>query len=64
MDQVQIDVIIPAYNEADSIGLVLNEVDRALVREVVVCNNASTDDTEERAIEGGLRLKCRVWYIQ
>lgn len=53
MDQVQIDVIIPAYNEADSIGLVLNEVDRALVREVVVCNNASTDDTEERAIEGG-----------
>ena len=40
-----IDVIIPAYNEADAIGLVLDEIPKALVRNVVVANNNSTDET-------------------
>lgn len=40
-----IDVIIPAYNEEDSIGKVLQDLPTELVREVVVCNNASTDRT-------------------
>jgi glycosyltransferase involved in cell wall biosynthesis len=40
-----IDVVIPAFNEAKSIGLVLNEIPRALVRHIVVCDNNSTDDT-------------------
>lgn len=40
-----IDVIIPAYNEADAIGLVLDEIPKELVRRVVVANNNSTDET-------------------
>lgn len=40
-----IDVIIPAYNEEKSIPHVLNEIPKDLVREIIVCNNGSTDDT-------------------
>jgi glycosyltransferase involved in cell wall biosynthesis len=40
-----IDVVMPAFNEAKSIGLVLNEIPRALVRHIVVCDNNSTDET-------------------
>ncbi|MBP9151776.1 MAG: glycosyltransferase family 2 protein [Flavobacteriales bacterium] len=48
-----IDVIIPAYNEADAIGLVLNEIPKGLVRNVVVANNNSTDATAEVAEKHG-----------
>jgi len=48
-----IDVIIPAYNEEESIGLVLNDIPAGLVRQVVVANNNSTDRTAERAEEAG-----------
>ncbi len=48
-----IDVIIPAYNEERSIGLVLADIPRSLVREIIVCNNASTDRTAEVARRGG-----------
>lgn len=48
-----IDVIIPAYNEEQSIGLVLAEMPPGLVREVIVCNNASTDRTAAVARRGG-----------
>ena len=48
-----IDVIIPAYNEEQSIGNVLADIPRELVREVIVCNNASTDRTAEVARAGG-----------
>ena len=51
--QPKIDVIIPAYNEEDSIGLVLAEIPRAWVREVIVCNNNSTDRTEAVARAAG-----------
>ncbi|HLU88527.1 MAG TPA: glycosyltransferase family 2 protein [Cyclobacteriaceae bacterium] len=47
-----IDVIIPAFNEEDSIGLVLDEIP-SFVRKVVVVNNNSTDHTSLRAKEGG-----------
>jgi glycosyltransferase involved in cell wall biosynthesis len=40
-----IDVVMPAFNEAKSIALVLNDIPRALVRHIVVCDNNSTDDT-------------------
>ena len=40
-----IDVIIPAYNEEQSIGKVLADIPLDWVREVIVCNNASTDNT-------------------
>ena len=48
-----IDVIIPAFNEEESIGLVLNDIPKDLVRQVVVANNNSTDRTVERAKEAG-----------
>jgi len=46
-----IDVIIPAYNEQDSIGNVLRDIPKELVREIIVCNNASTDNTKSVALQ-------------
>ncbi|GAA3927063.1 glycosyltransferase family 2 protein [Hymenobacter algoricola] len=40
-----IDVIIPAYNEEQSIGRVLAEIPAGLVREVLVVDNNSRDQT-------------------
>lgn len=48
-----IDVIIPAYNEAEAIGKVLAAIPKSLVREVIVCNNNSTDNTAEIATKHG-----------
>jgi len=38
-----VSLIIPMYNEVDSIGNVLRAVDRDLVDHIVVCDNNSTD---------------------
>ena len=46
-------VIIPAFNEAESIGKVLGDIPEGLVKEVVVVNNSSTDKTEENAKAAG-----------
>lgn len=48
-----IDVIIPAYNEEESIGLVLSDIPLEMVREVIVCNNNSTDNTAQVAKDKG-----------
>ncbi|MGI0105247.1 glycosyltransferase family 2 protein [Salinimicrobium sp. WS361] len=48
----QIKVIIPAYNEAGSIGLVVGDVPE-FVDEVIVVSNNSTDNTEEVAAKAG-----------
>ncbi|WP_299681716.1 glycosyltransferase family 2 protein [uncultured Dokdonia sp.] len=47
-----IKVIIPAYNEQDSIGLVINDIPDT-VQEVIVVSNASTDQTDEVAKKAG-----------
>ena len=47
-----IKVIIPAYNEQDSIGHVLRDIPTT-VSEVIVVSNASTDNTEQVARENG-----------
>lgn len=47
-----INVIIPAYNEADSIGLVIKDIPKT-VNEVIVISNNSTDDTEVNAKKAG-----------
>jgi glycosyltransferase involved in cell wall biosynthesis len=52
-DKLIIDVIIPAYNEEASIGKVLADIPKALVREIIVCDNASTDETAARARSQG-----------
>ena len=46
-------VIIPAFNEARAIGQVIGDIPAALVDEVVVVNNASTDETEANARAAG-----------
>ncbi len=47
-----IKVIIPAFNEADSITSVINEIP-TLVSEIIVVNNNSTDQTAEKAAGAG-----------
>jgi glycosyltransferase involved in cell wall biosynthesis len=47
-----IKVIIPAYNEAESIALVIAEIPK-IVNEVIVVDNNSTDNTSEVAIKAG-----------
>jgi glycosyltransferase involved in cell wall biosynthesis len=47
-----IKVIIPAFNEAESIGLVVNEIPN-IVSEIIVVNNNSTDATAENAKKAG-----------
>lgn len=51
-----IDVIIPVYNEEASIGKVLDEIPMEIIRNVVVCNNGSTDHTADVAISRGAIL--------
>ncbi len=53
MSKPVIDVIIPAYNEEQSIGNVLRDIPKDLVRDILVCNNASTDSTAMVASENG-----------
>lgn len=50
-----IKVIIPAYNEQDSIVHVINDIP-SLVNEVIVINNNSTDNTEINAKNAGATL--------
>jgi glycosyltransferase involved in cell wall biosynthesis len=47
------DVIIPAYNEELSIGYVLRDIPKELVRNIVVVNNASTDASRANAEKEG-----------
>ena len=56
MNKPRIDVIIPAFNEENSIDKVLKDIPQELVREVIVCNNASTDRTAANAIKAGATI--------
>lgn len=49
----KVKVIIPAFNEENGVGQVIRDVPEALVEEVIVVNNASTDKTEQIAAEAG-----------
>ena len=48
-----IKVIIPAFNEENSVGKVLKDIPSHLVDEIIVVNNASTDRTEVEASKAG-----------
>ncbi len=52
----KISVVIPAFNEAESIGLVLDALPLEMLHEVVVANNASQDETARIAAEHGARV--------
>jgi len=47
-----IKVIIPAYNEQDSIANIIKDIP-SIVDEIIVVSNNSTDKTEENAIKAG-----------
>ncbi len=48
-----VDVIIPAFNEENSIGNVVKDIPAKLVRNIIVCDNNSTDNTAKVATEAG-----------
>ena len=52
----RISIIIPAYNEESSIGLVLNALPREKIHEIIVVDNGSTDETARVANENGARV--------
>lgn len=52
-DKAFIVVIIPAFNEEKSIGNVLKDIPKDWVREIIVCNNNSTDQTAAVATQFG-----------
>ena len=52
MKQPTIKVIIPAYNEQDSIANVIHDIPKN-VEEIIVVSNNSTDNTEENAKNAG-----------
>jgi glycosyltransferase involved in cell wall biosynthesis len=53
MSKPSIGVIIPAFNEEHAVGLVVDEIPKHLVREIVVVDNNSTDKTALVAAEHG-----------
>ncbi len=48
-----VSVIIPAFNEENGVGQVIAEIPKKLVSEIIVVNNASTDNTERIAKAAG-----------
>lgn len=57
MEQIPtIDVLIPAWNEEKSLPLVLADLPKSWVRQVIVCDNGSTDRTSAMATAGGAQV--------
>ena len=50
---MQVDVIIPAFNEQNSIGYVINDIPKDLVRDIIVVDNNSSDETSINAKNAG-----------
>ncbi len=53
MTRAIIDIIIPAYNEELSIAKVIRDIPKDLVRNIIVCNNNSSDATAVVASNAG-----------
>lgn len=53
MKQADVRVIIPAFNEQNAVGLVLDEIPEGIVKEVIVVDNGSMDNTFEVAQSKG-----------
>ncbi|MEQ9468523.1 MAG: glycosyltransferase family 2 protein [Ekhidna sp.] len=53
MSKPDIRVIIPAFNEQNAVGLVIDEIPKDCVSEVIVVDNGSTDDTFQQAKSRG-----------
>ena len=46
-------MIIPAFNEESSIGLVINDIPKNIITEIIVIDNNSTDRTSQKASAAG-----------
>lgn len=53
MEKPDIRVIIPAFNEQNAVGLVIDEIPKEWVSEIIVVDNGSTDDTFSQAMSRG-----------
>jgi len=53
---MNISVIIPAFNEALSIGMVIADIPKCLVQEIIVVDNGCRDGTAEIAQAAGARV--------
>ena len=53
MNKPDIRVIIPAFNEQNAVGLVIDEIPKEWVSEIIVIDNGSTDDTFNQAKSRG-----------
>ncbi len=56
MNNKMVSIIIPALNEAESIGYVLNSIPMETVREIIVVDGGSSDDTVFIAESFGARV--------
>jgi glycosyltransferase involved in cell wall biosynthesis len=56
MEPLGVAVVIPTLNEAESIGAVVDEIPRDLVREIIVVDGGSRDGTAEVAAAAGARV--------
>lgn len=50
---MQVDVIIPAFNEQNSIGSVIRDIPKDIVRDIIVVDNNSSDETSINAQNAG-----------
>ncbi|MCZ6766616.1 MAG: glycosyltransferase family 2 protein [bacterium] len=53
---MKVSIIIPAHNEEEAIGLVIDEIPRDDVLEIIVVDNGSSDDTAGVAQRHGARV--------
>ena len=53
---MNVSVIIPAFNEEESIGKVIADIPKACVQEIIVVDNGSLDQTAEVAHAAGARV--------
>ena len=53
LEKPDIRVIIPAFNEQNAVGLVIDEIPKDWVSEIIVVDNGSTDDTFAQALSRG-----------
>lgn len=51
----QVTVVLPAYNAAGTLKRTIDELDRGIVDELVLVDDASTDETIEAALELGVK---------
>ncbi len=53
MKKTHISVIVPAFNEENSVGNVVRDIPKEWVKEIIVANNNSNDQTRINALEAG-----------